>query len=134
MSGKISVGARPCSSRLPESWCRRWFWLLIRHSRTPGSADPTLLKIFNDAIAGADDRAAVLSGGVFFGEGRGFHAIGVPTIGYLPAPQYLCAMATDGEISKLDSKHFHDQVVVTVKCLLAMQQATGDQLKGATSL
>jgi hypothetical protein len=101
---------------------------------TPGSADPTLLKIFNDAIAGADDRAAVLSGGVFFGEGRGFHAFGVPTIGYLPAPQYLCAMATDGEISKLDSKHFHDQVVVTVKCLLAMQQATADQLKGATSL
>jgi hypothetical protein len=57
----------------------------------------------------------------------------VPTIGYLPVPQYLCAMAADGEISKLDSKHFYDQVVVTVKCLLAMQEATADQLKGATS-
>ena len=101
--------------------------------RTPGPADPTLLEIFNDSVAGAYDRAAMLSGGVFLGEGGGFHAAGVPTIGYLPVPQYLCAMAADGEISKLDSKHFYDQVVVTVKCLLAMQEATADQLKGATS-
>jgi hypothetical protein len=95
----------------------------------PGPADPTLLEIFNDSIAGAFDRVVVLSGGVFSGEGGAFHAIGVPTIGYIPNPQYLCAIAPDGEISKLDSKHFHDQVVVTVKCLIAMQKATADQLK-----
>jgi hypothetical protein len=76
----------------------------------------------------------VLSGDVFLGEGGGFHAIGIPTIGYLPVPQYLCAIAADGEISKLDSKHFYNQVVVAVKCLFAMQEATADQLKGAVSL
>jgi len=97
----------------------------------PGPADPTLLEIFNDSIAGAFDRVVVLSGGVFSGEGGAFHAIGVPTIGYIPNPQYLCAIAPDGEISKLDSKHFHDQVVVTVKCLIAMQKATANQLKSA---
>src|SRR5215831_4596972 len=96
----------------------------------PGPADPTLLEIFNDSIARAFDRVVVLSGGVFSGEGGAFHAVGVPTIGYIPNPQYLCAIAPDGEISKLDSKHFHDQVVVTVKCLSAMQKATADQLKG----
>lgn len=101
--------------------------------RTPGPADPTLLHIFNESVDRTFDRAVVLSGGTFLGEGGGFHAIGVPTIGYLPVPQYLCAMAEDGEISKLDSKHFHDQVVVTVKCLLAMQQATAEQLVSATS-
>jgi hypothetical protein len=100
---------------------------------TPGPADPALLDICNDSIAGAYDRAAMLSGGVFLGEGGGFHAAGVPTIGYLPVPQYLCAMAADGEISKLNPQHFYDQVIVTVKCLLAMQQATADQLKGAAS-
>jgi hypothetical protein len=105
----------------------------VFQGRTPGPADPTLLDIFNASVAGAYDRAAVLSGGVFLGEGGGFHAIGVPTIGYLPVPQYLCAMAADGEISKLDSTHFYSQVVVTVKCLLAMQQATADQLKGAVA-
>jgi hypothetical protein len=101
---------------------------------TPGPADPALLQIFDDSIAGTFDRTVVLSGGAFLGEGGGFHAIGVPTIGYIPVPQYLCAMAPDGEISKLDSQHFHDQVVLTVKCLIAMQQATADQLKGAASL
>jgi hypothetical protein len=94
----------------------------------PGPADPTLLAIFNDSVAGTFDRTAVTSGGVFLGEGGGFHAIGVPTIGYIPAPLYLCAVAADGEISKLDSKHFHDQVELTVKCLLAMQQDTAGQL------
>ena len=45
-----------------------------------------------------------------------------------------CATAADGEISKLRFwSNFYDQVVVTVKCLLAMQQATADQLKGAAS-
>lgn len=102
--------------------------------RMAGPPDPTLLAIFNASIAGTFDRTAVVSGGAFLGEGGGFHAIGVPTIGYIPQPQYLCAVAPDGEISKLDSKYFHDQVLLTVKCLLAMQQATADQLKGATSL
>ena len=99
----------------------------------PGPADPALLKIFDQSVAGAFDRTVMLSGGAFLGEGGGFHAAGVPTIGYIPVPQYLCAMAPDGEISKLDSTHFYSQVVVTVKCLLAMQQATADQLKGAAS-
>jgi hypothetical protein len=101
---------------------------------TPGPADLTLLEIFNDSTAGAFDRTVLLSGGAFLGEGGGFHAVGVPTIGYIPVPQYLCAVAPDGEISKLDSQHFHDQVALTVKCLLAMQQATAAQLQGAASL
>jgi hypothetical protein len=92
-----------------------------------------LLKIFDQSVAGTEDRTVMISGGAFLGEGGGFHAAGVPTIGYIPVPQYLCAMAPDGEISKLDSKHFHDQVVMTVKCLIAMQQATAGQLKGAAA-
>jgi hypothetical protein len=55
----------------------------------------------------------MLSGGVFLSEG-GFHAANVQNIGYLPVPAYLCAAG--GEISKLDSKGFYDQVTVTVKC------------------
>jgi hypothetical protein len=76
------------------------------------------------------DRRWLLTGD----ESTASRPIGVLTIGYLPVPQYLCAMAADGEISKLDSNHFHGQVAVTVKCLLAMRQATADQLRGAASL
>jgi hypothetical protein len=75
----------------------------------------------------------VLSGGAFLGEGGGFHAAGVPTIGFLPAPQYLCAMAPDGEISKLDPAIFHDQLELSAKCLLSMQSASAADLKGTTA-
>ena len=100
--------------------------------RTPGPADPELLNIVETSINGADERAAIISGGVFLGEGLGFHAAGVPTIGYLPGPQYLCAMSADGEIHKLEQTHFYNQVEVTVKCLLAMHQASASQLAGST--
>ena len=99
--------------------------------RKPGPPDPALQRIAETALAATRDRAAVLSGGAFLGEGGGFHAAGVPTIGFLPAPQYLCAMAPDGEISKLDPAIFHDQLQLGVRCLLAMQSAAAADLRGA---
>ena len=101
--------------------------------RKPGPPDPGLLRIAETALSATRDRAAVLSGGAFLGEGGGFHAAGVPTIGFLPAPQYLCAMAPDGEISKLDPAIFHDQLKLGVRCLLAMQAAAADDLRGAVA-
>jgi hypothetical protein len=99
--------------------------------RTPGPPDVTLQHIVEGALAGCRDRAAILSGGAFFGEGGGFHALGIPTIGFLPSPQFLCAMAPDGEISKLDPAIFHDQLQLSARCLLAMQSTPAAALKGA---
>jgi hypothetical protein len=87
-----------------------------------GPPDPALAPIAAAAVQASADRAALLSGGVFFGEGGGFHAAGVPTIGYIPVPQYLCAMAPDGEISKFDPALFRAQTALAVRCFLAMQQ------------
>ena len=98
--------------------------------RTAGPPDPALQRMVEAALATSQDRAAVLSGGAFFGEGGGFHALGIPTVGYLPSPQYLCAMAADGEISKLDPAIFHDQLQVSAKVLLSMQAASAAALKG----
>ena len=99
--------------------------------RTPGPPDTALQHIVEGALAGCRDRAAILSGGAFFGEGGGFHALGIPTIGFLPSPQFLCAMAPDGEISKLDPAIFHDQLALSARCLVAMQRASAAALKGA---
>ena len=96
----------------------------------PGPADPALARIATAAVQETGDRAALLAGGVFFGEGGGFHAAGVPTIGYIPVPQYLCAMAPDGEISKFDPALFRAQTVLAVKCFLALQAAGAVELKG----
>ena len=102
-------------------------------ARSPGPPDPELQTIAEQALSRSRDRAAVLSGGAFLGEGGGFHAAGVPTIGFLPSPQYLCAMAADGEISKLDPGIFHDQLQLSARCLVAMQSASAAALKGALS-
>jgi hypothetical protein len=102
-------------------------------ARSPGPPDPALRRIADQALSTSRDRAAVLSGGAFLGEGGGFHAAGVPTIGFLPAPQYLCAMAPDGEISNLDPAIFHDQLELSAKCLLSMQSASAADLKGTTA-
>jgi hypothetical protein len=98
--------------------------------RTPGPPDVALQHIVEGALAGCRDRAAILSGGAFFGEGGGFHALGIPTIGFLPSPQFLCAMAPDGEISKLDPAIFHDQLVLSARCFVAMQATPAAALKG----
>ncbi|WP_428491182.1 hypothetical protein [Rhodopila sp.] len=96
----------------------------------PGPADPALLSIVDQSLVGLLDRAAVLSGGAFSGEGGPFHRAKIPAIGYIPVPQYLVAIADDGEISKLDPEHFYDQVEFTIKCLLALQDTSAALLAG----
>jgi len=52
-------------------------------------------------------------------------------VGYLPSPQYLCAMAPDGEISKLDPAIYHDQLELSAKVLLSMQATPAAELKAS---
>lgn len=94
----------------------------------PGPADQTLLDITTSLFPGTDDRGAILSGGIFFGEGGGFHAIGIPTIGYIPVPQYLCAMYANGGIDKMDVEHFQSQLTSLVEALQAMQGLSKSEL------
>jgi hypothetical protein len=94
----------------------------------PGPADQALLNITSAIFPGTDDRGAILSGGIFFGEGGPFHALGIPTIGYIPVPQYLCAMYANGGIDKMDIGHFQSQLSSLVQSLLAMQSLNKSDL------
>ena len=96
----------------------------------PGPADPALLSITTSVLPGTDDRGAILSGGIFFGEGGAFHAAGLPVIGYIPLPIYLCAIYANGGIDRFDPRHFHAQVADMVQCLLAMQPMSMADLLG----
>jgi len=96
----------------------------------PGPADPALLGITTSVLPGSDDRGAILSGGIFFGEGGAFHAAGLPTIGYIPLPIYLCAIYANGGINRFQATHFHAQVADMVQCLLAMQPMSQAELLG----
>ena len=56
-----------------------------------------------DALKGSIDRAAVVNpvNGGWLGEGGGLSRAGIPTIGYIPQPNYLCAGPDNCEIDKL---------------------------------
>jgi hypothetical protein len=60
----------------------------------------------------ADRRVAVVKPtpkGRWMGEGGSLSRAGVPTLGYIPAPTYLCMMAPDGCLSRLSKSLFHAQ-------------------------
>jgi hypothetical protein len=90
--------------------------------------------IMVDALRGSLDRAAAVNpvNGGWLGEGGGLSRAGVPTIGYIPQPNYLLAGPSDGCIDKLSPELMHSQIQVFAKAIHAMDTMSALQLKGAT--
>jgi hypothetical protein len=85
-----------------------------------------------DALKGSRDRAAVVNpvNGGWLGEGGGLSRAGIPTIGYIPQPNYLLAGPADGCIEKLSPALLHSQIQVFAKALHRMDVMSASQLKG----
>jgi hypothetical protein len=82
--------------------------------------------------SGAGRTAVVKSAspeGRFFGEGNALWAAGIPTIGYIPLPNYLLAGPANGCIEKLNGELLHRQIQVFAKVLGKMDAMTVAQLK-----
>jgi len=71
------------------------------------------------ALQGSRDRAAVVNpvNGGWLGEGSSLSRAGIPTIGYIPQPNYLLAGPPDGCIDKLSAELMHSQIQVFAKLL-----------------
>ena len=84
------------------------------------------------ALAGSRDRAAVVNpvNGGWLGEGSSLSRAGVPTIGYIPQPNYLLAGPADGCIDKLSSELMHSQIQVFARLLHAIDRMDRGALKG----
>jgi len=85
-----------------------------------------------DALKGSIDRAAVVNpvNGGWLGEGGGLSRAGIPTIGYIPQPNYLCAGPDNCEIDKLSGELMHAQIEVFVKVLHGVNRLSAAELKG----
>ena len=68
--------------------------------------------------------------GGWLGEGGALSRAGVPTIGYIPQPNYLLAGPADGCIDKLSPELLHSQIEVFAKVLHTMDSMSAAQLKG----
>jgi len=85
----------------------------IRERPAPG-------KILVDALEGSGDRKTAVVNpvhGGWLGEGSGLARAGVPTIGYIPQPNYLLAGPANGCIEKLSPQRLHAEIEVFAKAI-----------------
>jgi hypothetical protein len=84
-----------------------------------------------EALQGSQDRAGVVNpvNGGFLGEGSGLSRAGIPTIGYIPQPNYLLAGPADGCIEKLNADLMYSQIQMFARLIHAIDAAPTNQLK-----
>jgi hypothetical protein len=120
--------------------CREWADDASLHYKATGenqlsvciTPQKATADIMLESLQGSlDRRAAVVnpSGGGFFGEGSALSRAGIPTIGYIPMPDYLLAGPPDGCIDKLNPELMHSQIEVFAKVIHKMDSMSAAQLK-----
>jgi hypothetical protein len=120
--------------------CREWLDDASMHykdtGRTEWSVAITPSKPMADrllaALQGSRDRAGVVNpaGGGFLGEGSSLSRAGIPTIGYIPQPNYLLAGPANGCIEKLSAELMHSQIEVFAKLVHQIDAASAAELRG----
>ena len=110
--------------------CREWMDDASMHYQATGknewsvaiTPDETMGKALVARSQGSRDRAAVVNpvNGGWLGEGSSLSRAGIPTIGYIPQPNYLFAGPADGCIDKLSPELMHSQIQVFAKLLHAL--------------
>jgi len=91
--------------------------------------------LFLKAVDGTEAKRtfAYQPDGAYPGEGAGFWAAGIPTVSYIPTPQYLfIAPAKGGGIDKLDKHRFHGEVVTFARCVTALDKMSVAEIKGTS--
>ena len=118
---------------------REWMDDASSHYRDTGHAEWSVAitpsrpmgELLVEALQGSRDRAGVVNpvGGGFLGEGSSLSRAGVPTIGYIPQPNYLLAGPANGCIEKLSPELLHSQIQVFAKLIHKIDAMSAAQLK-----
>jgi hypothetical protein len=93
---------------------------------------PTPGHILVEALQGSADRNTAVvnpARGGWLGEGGSLQRAGVPSIGYIPQPNYLLAGPANGCIEKLDPALLHGQIEVFAKALHKIDITSAAELK-----
>ena len=105
------------------SWSRLW-------NIEPVLFDAQLLELCEQAVREVSGASHRMPSGPLHDAAEVSRA-GIPTIGYIPQPNYLLAGPADGCIEKLDPALLHSQIQVFAKLLHAIETMSAGQLKGA---
>ena len=89
-------------------------------------------RILVEALEGSADRKTAVVNpvlGGWLGEGGSLARAGVPTIGYIPQPNYLLAGPANGCIEKLSAERLHSEIEVFAKVIHKMDTVPAAELK-----
>jgi hypothetical protein len=89
-------------------------------------------KILVEALEGSSDRKTAVVNpmrGGWLGEGGALAREGVPTIGYIPQPNYLLAGPANGCIEKLSPERLHSEIEVFAKVIHKIDAMPAPELK-----
>jgi len=120
--------------------CKEWADDATMHYRATGENEWAVAitesggagRALVDALqSSADKKTAVVNPvhGGWLGEGGGLARAGVPTIGYIPQPNYLLAGPANGCIEKLSAERLHAEIQVFAKVIHTMDSMTAADLK-----
>lgn len=102
--------------------------LSIIFTRNKGTANAML-----KGVEGTPNRRVVVAKptatGPFFGEGGPLSAAGIPTIGYIPQPDYLLAGPPDCYLGKLSAPLLHAQVQAFARVIHVLDRTSAEDLK-----
>lgn len=65
---------------------------------------------------------------VHFGEGQPMYRVGIPTISLCPGPDYLCNVAPDGYIEKINYDLMEEQILTFKKLIEILDKKTPDEI------
>ena len=123
--------------------CKEWADDATMHYRPTGENEWAVAitehgstgRILVDALSGSADRKTAVVNpvhGGWLGEGGGLARAGVPTIGYIPQPNYLLAGPADGCIEKLSAERMHAEIEVFAKVVHTIDSMAAADLKVKT--
>ncbi|HTS47385.1 MAG TPA: hypothetical protein VMH05_05545 [Bryobacteraceae bacterium] len=124
--------------------CKEWADDAFFHYRATGENEwavaiterASVGNILVEALQGSGDKKTAVVNpvhGGWLGEGGGLARAGVPTIGYIPQPNYLLAGPANGCIEKLSPERLHAEIEVFAKVIHKMDSMSAAELSSKSS-
>src|SRR5262249_49390674 len=89
----------------------------------------SMAKVFGQAAKDCGFRRYSQTSGKFLfpGEGLFFSAVGIPSIGYIVAPNYLVTSPQGGEVHRLDKDRMYSEIQTFARCVEQLDEMTREE-------
>ncbi|GGG17460.1 hypothetical protein [Paenibacillus aceti] len=83
-------------------------------------------QIYLQTVAGRSQAAGLTlrpRNGIYLGEGQPFYQAGIPTISFIPVPDYLCRLQGEDEEIQVNIELMHEQSKMILKLVMLLEQS-----------